>query len=339
MPATRNLSETSPFVSIVTFNDELFLGPCLESLRKQTLPCHIQVFDNASKDASCSISREYGVALIRSHENVGFSSGHNRNLEGVESEYVLLLNADVLLCPDFLEVLVEALSRDSRVGMAGGKLYRMGEGGARMLHHGQPILDSAGIYFTPSQRHLDRGNGEPDFGQYDKAQLVFGITGAAVLCRRAMLEDLRVDGEYLDSDFFAYREDADLAWRAQLRGWNVLYEPAAEGLHSRRVLPSTRRKLDPLINFHSLKNRYLMRMKNMDKAVRRRCFPYMWLRDIGILGYVLLYEHGSLGAYREVRRLRPKTRMKREIIQRSRKATPASIASWFNFQPVAFDYR
>jgi len=334
-----NVTDRSPFVSIVTFNDELFLGSCLESLRNQTLPCHIRVFDNASQDSSCSIAREFGVPLIRSPENVGFCTGHNRNLEDAKSEYLLLLNADVILYPDFLEVLVGAMSRDSQLGMAGGKLYRMDQGGSRILERGRPILDSTGIYFTPSQRHFDRGNGKPDLAQYDGAQLVFGITGAAVLCRRAMLEDLRIDGEYLDSDFFAYREDADLAWRAQLRGWNVLYEPAAEGLHSRRVTPSSRRNLDPLINFHSLKNRYLIRMKNMDRSVWRKCFPYMWLRDIGILFYVLSVERTSLAAYGEVKRLRPRTRMKRALIQAGRRTSPASLARWFSFQPVAIDYR
>jgi len=299
----------------------------------------MRVFDNASGDASCSIAQAHGVEVIRSPENIGFSSGHNRNLEGVDSEYFLLLNADVLLRPEFLQVLVEAMSNDNTLGMAGGKLYRMGEGRNLTPRDGRPILDSTGIYFTPSQRHFDRGNGEPDFGQYNKPQMVFGITGAALLCRREMLEDIRVNGEYLDSDFFIYREDADLAWRAQLRGWKALYQPAAEGIHARRVIPSNRKKLDPRINFHSLKNRYLMRTKNMDSAVRRKCFPYMWLRDLGILGYVVVEERSSFGAYREARRLRPKMRIKREIIQRRRKVAPASIARWFRFKPVAFDYR
>jgi len=330
--------EPSVFVSIVTFNDELFIGDCLESLGRQTIPCQVRVFDNASDDSSCSIAGDHRVEVVSSPENIGFSEGHNKNLEGVEAEYVVLLNADTKLCPDFLEILVGAMSRDTTLGMAGGKLHRMGDGGIRVLRQGKPVLDSTGIYFTPSQRHFDRGNGESDSGQYDRPQLVFGITGAAVVCRRSMLADVCVDGEYLDSDFFAYREDADLAWRAQLRGWKVLYEPAAEGLHARRVLPSRRSNLDPLINFHSLKNRYLMRMKNIDGAVYRRCFPYMWLRDSGILAYVLLKERSSFGAYREVIRLRARTRVKREIIQRNRRATPKSIARWFSFKPIAFDY-
>jgi GT2 family glycosyltransferase len=279
------------------------------------------------------------VELLRSSENLGFSKGHNRNLQDIDSDFFLLLNADVLLSPTFLEILKGAMSKDPKLGMAGGKLYRMGRDGAPNFREGHAILDSTGVYFTPSQRHLDRGSGELDVGQYDRPQLVFGITGAAMMCRRKMFEDLLVEGEFLDSDFFAYREDADLAWRAQLRGWKILYHPSAEGKHYRRVVPSNRRQLDPLINLHSLKNRYLLRAKNMDRAVRRKCFPYMWLRDLGILSYVLCCERTSLGAYRELKRILPRTKRKREIIQQNRTVHPDSIARWFEFQPVARDYR
>ena len=112
-----------------------------------------------------SIAADCGITVIRSPENVGFSSGHNQNLSDVGSEYILLLNADVLLSPTFLEVLVAAMSRDSELGMAGGRLYRMSRSGGKILDHGSPVLDTTGIYFTPSQRHFDRGNGEPDSGR------------------------------------------------------------------------------------------------------------------------------------------------------------------------------
>ena len=80
---------------------------------------------------------------------------------------------------------------------------------------------------TPEQRHLDRGADQADVGQYERIEEVFGASGAAALYRRAMLEDVRVLGEYFDEDFFAYREDADLAWRARLLGWSCLYVPTA----------------------------------------------------------------------------------------------------------------
>ena len=192
-----------------------------------------------------------------------------------------------------------------------------------------------------------------------------GISGAALLCTREMLEDVRYRDEYLDEDFFAYREDADLAWRAQLRGWRALYEPAAQGLHLRRVLPSRRARLASHINYHSLKNRYLMRIKNLDPAVRRRCLPYMWIRDLGIIAYVLLRERSSSGAFdsaggveargrpapgpplasfrnlrrpaREVWRLRKRFLRKREWVQVSRRVPADSVARWFSFRPIAQD--
>jgi GT2 family glycosyltransferase len=330
--------KTPPLVSIVTLNDESFLEACLVSLRCQSMPCRIKVFDNASTDRTREIARDLNVDLTPSSQNVGFSHGHNLNLIGEEFETVLFLNADTWLDTTFLEVLSDSLSADDSIGIVGGKLRRMNEAGREMIRDGHPILDSTGIYFTPSQRHFDRGSGEPDMGQYERKQLLFGMTGAAMLCRKSMFQDLGFGDECLDSDFFAYREDADLGWRAHLRGWKVLYDPGAKGLHRRCVIPSRRRHLDPLINFHSLKNRYLMRIKNMDSAVRRRCFPYMFLRDAGIFAYVALVERASFPAFREVRRLKIRFLRKRSIIQRGRRSSPRKIASWFAFRPTAIDY-
>jgi len=277
------------------------------------------------------------VDLTISPDNTGYSSGHNANLRGEDFEVALLLNADVVLNPDYLERVLETFSEVERTGMVGGKLTRMDWEGRPLVGEECPVLDSTGIFFAPSQRHFDRGSGELDRGQYSRRELVFGITGAVLACRKEMLEDVALDGEYLDEDFFAYREDADLAWRCQLRGWNAVYEPRAEAMHCRKVLPSRRRQLSAAINYHSLKNRYLMRIKNIDGAVRLRCFPHMWIRDLGILAYVVCIERSSLGAYGEVWKLRNRFRRKRNEIQGSRTVSPRLIAAWFSFSPTSFE--
>src|ERR1044071_5783653 len=82
--------------------------------------------------------------------------------------------------------------------------------------------------------------------------------------------NISLDGEFFDSDFFVYREDADVAWRAQLMGWNCIYAPLARGYHVRNVLPGNRRALPPEINMHSVKNRFLMRIKNISPDLYRR---------------------------------------------------------------------
>jgi GT2 family glycosyltransferase len=324
-------------VSLVTYNDEAFLARCLKAVQKQTVQVRVKIFDNASQDGTRDIAQSFGVQLHESTENVGYSSGHNYNLMDENFDTVLLLNADVILQANYLEILLGAFDEVEKAGMAGGKLYRMDGKGRQVLRRTFPVLDSTGMFFTPSQRHFDRGSEEEDRGQYDTRQFVFGITGATLLCKREMLEDLRLGDEYLDEDFFVYREDADLAWRAQMRGWKAIYEPGAEALHRRRVLPKGRRKLPSLINYHSLKNRYLMRMKNLDSAVRRRCFPFMWIRDVGIFAYVLFFEWSSLPAYRDVWRLRHQYRKKREHVQGTRSVGSDALADWFSFTPQALD--
>lgn len=324
-------------VSLVTWNDEAFLETCLESVFSQTVPVRVKVFDNASTDSTCRIARRFDLRLETSESNRGYSHGHNRNLAGERFDFTLLLNADVILHRDYLERLLEALEAIPEAGLAGGKIYRMDSGGNCLRRNGSPVLDSTGIYFTPALRHFDRGGGEEDRGQYERRQLVFGTTGAVLLCRKKLLDEVRFGDEILDEDFFAYREDADLAWRAQLLGWKALYEPRAVALHHRHVLPERRRQLASLINYHSLKNRYLLRMKNLDRAVSRKCFPFMWFRDFGILLYVLLSERTSLPAYGSAWRLRRRFREKRKHLQDLRRVPPREIACWFSFEPAAFD--
>ena len=92
---------------------------------------------------------------------------------------------------------------------------------------------------------------------------MFGATAAAALYRRAMIEDISLDGEFFDTDFFVYREDADVAWRAQLMGWKCLYGPSRAATTCARSCRATGALCRPEINMHSVKNRFLMRIKNI----------------------------------------------------------------------------
>ena len=126
----------------------------------------------------------------------------------------------------------------------------------------RPILDSAGIYFTTSGRHFDRGSGEPAAGRYLREEEVAGASGAAGFYRRTALEQAQISTGYFDADFFLYREDADLAWRLSRLGWKCLYVPAAVAAHRRRNLPERRRAMPAVVNLHSVKNRFLLRINN-----------------------------------------------------------------------------
>src|SRR5262249_43087650 len=125
-----------------------------------------------------------------------------------------------------------------------------------------------------------------------------------------------INGQYFDEDFFAYREDADLAWRCRLFGWTSIYVPTAVAQHRRRVTPRRRASLPKEVNCHSVKNRVLLRLNNMSLAQYRRDFWPITLRDAAVVGYVLLWEWSSIpGLFYIVRNL-PRLLRKRQWIQK-----------------------
>lgn len=322
--------------SIVTYNSASHLQACLESLQAQS--CRdfaVCIWDNGSSDETVEIIAA-GSAFIHSTDfsttNIGFCAAQNRLISSVDSEYVLALNPDVFLQPRFIEILMRALDQDARAGAASGKLWRW-EGSP--CSAGSRILDTTGMYFTPSQRHLDRGSGEPDRGQYEKREYVFGASGAAAFYRRKMLEETKAGDEYFDEAFFAYREDADLAWRAQWMGWRCLYVPEATGFHVRRVLPERRASLPPVINMHSFKNRFLLRTKNMDVGTYLRFLLPISARDLAAFAYVLARERTSLRGLRLLVRALPAAWVVRKALQRHRRISPKEMRSWFSYRPVS----
>jgi GT2 family glycosyltransferase len=199
----------------------------------------------------------------------------------------------------------------------------------------KPVVDSTGIYFTPNLRHLDRGSLEVDNGNYRQYEYVFGATAAAALYRREMIEDISLDGEFFDSDFFVYREDADVAWRAQIMGWRCLYVPYACGYHVRKVLPGNRRALPAEINMHSVKNRFLLRIKNITWDVYRKNWLSITFRDAVVIGCCLVREQSSLRAFWFLAQNWKKVVEKRQRIMARQRVENDYLASWFNFKPVS----
>lgn len=327
-------------ITVVTYDSAAFLARCLDAVAaQQHVPREVIVLDNASRDDSAAIARAHGAVtkLIESPSNTGFAGGQNRAIAATSADWVLTLNPDVVLDPAFLAELAARAERpvpgdatrgESATGLGTlcGKLLRLGPDGAPVV---PPRIDSTGIVFTRSFRHLDRGSEEPDDGRYAVEEPVFGATAAAALYRRAMIDDVSVEGEFFDEAFFAYREDADVAWRAQLLGWDCLYVPSALGYHVRRVLPERRADVPAMLNRHSVKNRFLMRVKNADAAVWRRCALHGIARDAAVVGGCLAREWSSLPAFADVVRLLPRARRQRALIQAKRRRDGAAIARWF----------
>ena len=321
-------------VTIVTFNSGRFIKRCLGSVLDQRYPfTEVIVIDNCSKDGTADILEQFEdrVRIIYNDENIGFAAAQNQAIAASRAEWVLTLNPDVLLLPDFIEALVHAGGLDPRVGTVCGKLLTMSDG---FDFPEKPVVDSTGIYFTPNLRHLDRGSLQVDNGHYRQYEYVFGATAAAALYRREMIDDTSIDGEFFDTDFFVYREDADVAWRSQLMGWKCLYAPYARGYHVRKVLPGNRRALPAEINMHSVKNRFLLRIKNITWDVYRKNWWSITMRDIVVVGCCVVREHSSLKAFWFLAQNWKRVVAKRQIIMQRQRVDDDYMASWFGFEPV-----
>lgn len=316
-------------VCIVSFHAARDLPRCLAAVEGQTrVPDEIVVVDSASGDSSAAVARaELGGAgrVLEMPENRGFAGAANLAIDETESSWILLLNPDAWPRPDYLEqLLVRVENRMAlRIGAVTGRLMREPTSSAARR------LDSCGIELRPTWRHLDRGAGEIDRAQFNSAERVFGATGAASLFHRQALEDVAFDDGVFAPEFHSYREDAELCFRLQEREWEVLYEPAAVCIHRRRVTPRRRREIDPEINCHSLKNRYLLRAYHQDWPNLLLTFVPTLIRDLAALTWVVTVERSSLTAYLWLWRHRALIRGRRRRVMERRTSGSWAISRWF----------
>ncbi|MGK2857590.1 MAG: glycosyltransferase [Thermoanaerobaculia bacterium] len=317
-------------IVVITWNSARYLRRCAEGVSAQSLPAsEVVVVDNASTDDSVDLVSRLlpRASVIRNASNVGFAAAANQGIAATSAELVLLLNPDVFLGGHYCEETAAALDRaGSGVGAATGRLLR-GEGDA-IAPTG--VVDSLGIRMTRSGRHLDIGAGEADPGPGAGDVEVFGVSGAAAVYRRAFLDDARVFGQAFDEAFFAYREDADLAWRGQLFGWKAIRASAATAWHVRRVTPEVRASLPPEINMHSVKNRFLLRLKNEGAGLAARHAVFEIPRDLVVAGAALTIERSSLPAFAWLWKNRASILAKRSEIQRRRRVEDRDLARWFD---------
>ena len=300
-------------IIVVSHNDERDLRLSVGSaLAQRGVAVETVVVDNASSDDSRGVVERMSGARVRAlSENVGFAAAMNLGIEASSGRYVLALNPDCRLEPDFAAILTERLDRAPSVGSASGRILRA----AGEDLDGTDVFDSAGIRFTVAGRHLDRGSGQPAAGRYLVEEEIAGASGAAGFYRREALKSGRISTGYFDSDFFLYREDADLAWRLRNLGWQCLYVPGAVAYHRRRNLPARRREMSALVNFHSVKNRFLLRINNQSAGDFLATALPTLARDAVVLAACLTVERTSLPAFGWLWRNRRRLWAKRREIQ------------------------
>jgi hypothetical protein len=208
-------------VTIPTYNGRALVETMLRSLAAQTLaPGRIVVVDDASEDDTVAHLQAHWpqVEVSVLERRSGVSAALNACLAAAETELVALFNNDMELAPECLAELVAALERHPEAASATPKMLDFGE---------RDVLDGAGDLLVWRGGATRRGHGERDRGQYDVAEEVFGACGGSALYRRSALDLVGP----LDEAYFAYYEDVDWAFRAQLAGLRCRYVPSAVLYH------------------------------------------------------------------------------------------------------------
>lgn len=208
-------------ILILTWNALPFLPTCLETLFAQDYPHFtVMVLDNDSTDGTPDWVRTHypAVQVVENGCNLGFAAGNNVGLRQIDTPFVVLVNPDVELAPDWLAQLLAPMIQDATIGVAGCKVY---EPDGRTLQH-------AGGYITfPQALPGHHGLGEVDAAQFDAARDVEYVIGAAFAIRREVIDAVGL----LDDGYFLYFEDTDYCRRTWQAGFRVLYTPGAQLIH------------------------------------------------------------------------------------------------------------
>lgn len=248
-------------VVIPNWNGKDDLPACLDSLLAQSFPCRIIVVENGSVDGSLEFLQQHypQVTLIVHQKNLGFDGGVNAGIRrslADNDDYVALFNNDAVADKDWLQHLVADLEANTDAGIATCKLMSID----------RSHLDSTGDLYTSWGLPYPRGRGEPVSDKYDDQVQVFGASGGASLYRNSMLQQIGI----FDEDFFAYYEDIDISFRAQLAGWKVRFVPAAIAYHQ---IGATSGKVKGFTTYQTIKNLPWVLYKNAPFTIFWRIFP------------------------------------------------------------------
>jgi GT2 family glycosyltransferase len=253
---------------VPTYNGSDWLRGCLNTLTQSTFnDFRLVVFDDAStEDIRAVVAESFPSGeIIRVDTNVGLARGFNLAIETGAAEYVVLLNNDTEVDPDWLGELVAAADRHPEAGSIASRM--------RLLDD-RVRLHSAGDYYSVRGMPGNRGVWQEDAGQYDREEEVFSACGGAALYRRAALDAVRLPGgQVFDERLFMYCEDVELGWRLQTSGFCCVYAPRAIVYHALSATGG-----GTLASYYVARNIWLVRAWSVPRGTldpwRARAFAY-----------------------------------------------------------------
>jgi GT2 family glycosyltransferase len=310
------MNEKLVSVIVVDYHGSDVLEKCLQSVVLSSYPAlEVIVVDNANDVDTKRISKKFGVTLLISGSNIGYSGGNNFGVEHAHGEFVLFLNNDATLHPDAISRLVEEANR-SKATLCVPKIFIMSNPG---------VLNSAGIQIHMAGFGILRGCGEKDLGQYDKNEGNCFPHGACLFASKKGFQNLGC----FDKHFFAFNEDTDLGWKALLMGRNVRYVSSAIVYHEWGHTYDVNQEAGKI--FVAERNRLIMVLTNYQRRTLILLLPVLILAECSTLAYCLV--QGMLGSkiegYVDLLKLRKYILIRRKWIESVRTTSDGLVIKSF----------
>ena len=382
-------------ISLINYNGRKFVFQAIESAVDQNYPnLEIILIDNDSTDGTReeiekkipeweerrrnkilfldkeglgAVGKNNSIKYIKNTENAGFGKPHNEAMRIMKGDFILLLNYDAILKPDYIENVLKPFE-DKKVGAVQGKLLRYDFDKNELYKNKENpelnTIDTTGLMMLKNRRIVCIGQGEADKGQFEEEKQVFGADGAVPVYRKEALEDVKLRimnqesqpkagppraekfkiqnsiYEYFDENFFMYKEDVDLAWRMRLAGWKAVYTPKAAAYHGRGSGDSMannyidiikeRRKINNFAKYLSFKHQRLMQIKNdLPSLLFTKHFPRFIIKELGAWAYMAVFERFLFKILKDLYRDIPVFLSKRKMVMAKKRVAVKEMERWF----------
>ena len=278
-------------IAILNWNGKGWLEKFLPSVLATNYDSYeVLVIDNASTDDSVEfLKKEFpSVRVEILDQNYGFTGGYNRSLAFINSPYIVLLNSDVEVEPNWLDPLVKAMDNDEKIASIQPKI---------LAHHDKTVFEYAGAaggfidrLGYPFCRGRIFDTVEQDKGQYDESMDIFWATGACCMVRKSVIDEIGL----FEEKFFAHMEEIDFCWRAKNFGYRIVCEPTSVVYHvGGGALP----KENPFKTYLNVRNSLSCMYLNLPERQRFvKIFTRLVLDGVwGAKAFISL-DFGSIGA-------------------------------------------